>query len=355
MGAGAIASAITLASFFTFGPTTDALAADQELCPTSAKVKTTTGTWDNLLGDYDDTDFVTENGTLAGCSSSVSVIATTKSDYYLYFSAASLAGKEIFDEDGTLRLSVTGAPGAAGWYVQAFLASEDTLLTKVYGGGGTDGRVNYGHSLTLPDLSSSNQPANTGTASSPTPSYSVEYGYTLTESQRTSVLNGDLAIYIGYLGSSSVGANDTLDSVKMLYTLPTDPPEGGSNSDRSDKQSEDMGNPGTFLTLTGRPGHQAHKSTIIFGTDRVVTGRSFELTISDQSGRQVMLLSQGDLPAGGSFDTTVSFPQLSPGTYAVVYEVSTLDGRDLRLRNVIRIEQDGSFSHITDESLQPRM
>jgi hypothetical protein len=68
-----------------------------------------------------------------------------------------------------------------------------------------------------------------------------------------------------------------------------------------------------------------------------------------------MVLSQGDLPAGGSFDTTVSFPQLSPGTYAVVYEVSTLDGRDLRLRNVIRIEQDGSFSHITDESLQPRM
>jgi hypothetical protein len=53
----------------------------------------------------------------------------------------------------------------------------------------------------------------------------------------------------------------------MLYTLPTDPPEGGSNSDRSDKQSEDMGNPGTFLTLTGRPGHQAHKSTIIFGTE----------------------------------------------------------------------------------------
>jgi hypothetical protein len=303
------------------------------------------------LDNYDDSGYVSETGTLAGCSSSVSVIDPNKTDYYLYFSAASLSGKEIFDANNTLRLSVTGAPGAAGWYVQAFLASDGTPLTKSYGGGGTSGRIQYGGSVKLPDLSTTTQPANSGSASSPTPTYSVEYGYTLTDSQKTSVLNGDLAVYIGYLGSGSVaGANDILTSVKMLYTTPTGDDEGGSSS-----KSEKIGNPGTFLTLTGRPGQSSAGSTIIFGADRVTTGRSFVLSIYDHSGREIMDLSRGEVPTGGSFESEINFPRLDPGTYSVSYSVSTTDGRTLRLRNVIRIEPDGSFSHLTDEILQPRI
>lgn len=343
-----MASAVFTSSVI-FGSAPNALATELELCPTSAKVQTTTGTWPNQLGTYDDSGFSSENGTLAGCSSSVSVIAPNKTDYYLYFSAASLSGKEIFDANNTLRLSVTGAPGAAGWYVQAFLASDGTLLTKSYGGGGTDGRIDYGRSVTLPDLSTTTQPTNTGSASSPSPSYSVEYGYTLTDSQKTAVLNGDLAIYIGYLGSGTAGANDILNSVKMLYTA------GSADEESSDNKSEEMGNPGTFLTLTGRPGQSSEQSTIIFGADRVTTARSFELGVYDQFGREFMVLSRGEVPHGGSFESTVNFPSLTPGTYSVSYSVLTMDGRTLRLRNVIRIESDGSFGHVTEEILQPRI
>lgn len=346
-----VTAAVLVASLV--GSPTTAIAADSELCPTSVKIQSTTGTWPNLLNTYNDSGFTSESGTLAGCANPVSVIAPNKTDYYLYFDAASLSGKDLFGESGDLlRFSVSGAPGAAGWYVQAFL-TDGTQLSKTYGGGGSDGRINYGHSLTLPDLTTSTQPTNAGTASSPSPTYSVEYGYTLTSSQKASVLNGELAIYIGYLGSSVTGANDTLSSVKLLYTSPSGSDSG--TPERSRGGSEILGAPGTFLTLTGRSGQEIEDSSVIFGSDRLTNGRGFSLRVLDDRRRLIAKLSEGSIPDNGSFESTLPLPAIPPGQYTLEYLVKTEEGHTLTLRNTFSVNEELKLIQQTEESSQPEI
>ena len=331
-----------------------AFSADATICPSSASKVTTTDPWVDRTDSYNPAGFSPEVGTLAGCANSVSVVEPTKTDYYLYFSAADLAGKDLFGDDGILRLSVTGAPGAAGWYVQAFL-SDGTMLRKTYGGGAaepsppavptSDGRFNYSTSRTLPDLSSSPQPALTGTFANPAPTYSVEYGYTLTTAQQQSVLAGNLAIYIGFLGATNNdGDNDILNSVKLIYYQGVTP---------YTEKKKPLGNPGIFLTVANRPGQPLEGTELVFGSDRINPVGSYRLTLGTRGPSNGALLSSGALPENGSFESRVPLSGLKAGTHLIRFTVSQPDGTLLRLGNSVEIGADGRIVSITDEALQP--
>lgn len=321
-----------------------AFSADATICPSSASKFTTTGTWVERRNVYGTTGFSSESGTLAGCANPVSVVEPIKTDYYLYFSAADLTGKDLFGDDGILRVLVTGAPGAAGWYVQAFL-TDDVLLTKAYGAGSTSGHFEYDGTRTLPDLSSSPQPALTGTFANPAPTYSVEYGYRLSTSQQQSVLAGNLAIYIGYLGASrNDGDNDILNSVKLIYYQGVTP---------YTEKKKSLGNPGIFLTVANRPGQPLEGTELVFGSDRINPVGSYRLTLGPRGSSNGALLSSGALPENGSFESRVPLSGLTAGTHLIRFTVSQPDGTLLRLGNSVEIGADGRIVSITDEALQP--
>lgn len=333
-------------SFLVFGPERPAFGSEiptGEICPSSAKTLDHGSTWSSRLNSYDDSGFAAEAGTLSGCATNVSITAPSKVDYYVYFDAASLAGKDLFSDGSLLTLTVTGAPGAAGWYIQAFDTTVPSApLTRTFGGGGTpntDGRANYDHPLTLRDGTVTTQPALSGSPSAPAPTYSITYGYTLSSSQKTSIEAGNLAIYIGYLGSSSAGATDIIESVKLNYFVPV----AESETEVSGVDSI----PGIYLAIAGPVGRHQESSPIYFGANQMMPNSEFELSAVSISQPMLarQILAEGIVNPWGHLESRVQLgaSTLSPGIHAVRMRGIAQNGLHLTLTAEIEIGSDGRY------------
>lgn len=317
-----------------------------EICPSSAKTRSTTGTWVSGLGTFNDAGYSAETGTLAGCASAVEVAGPNKTDYYVFFDAASVSGKDLFSAEGIMSLTVTGAPGASGWYIQALdTTAPSAPLSKIYGGGSgvsTDGRANYGHDVTLPDRSISTQPSNTGLASNPSPTYSITYGYSLSASEQASIEAGNLAIYIGFLGSTSTtGAKDIVTTVKLNYFVPET--EAG-------QASEEPSDPGIFLVVAGHIGRHQDNSPVYFGADSGLPSSRFTVTAVplDRLQARAVVLASGELSPQGHVKGVAQLgpATLAPGRYNVTMSGKSRDGLTLSLTSEITIGLQGHFTSI---------
>lgn len=301
------------------GPVQSAWGASMSsVCPSQASVKSG-ASWQNILGTYNTTGFSNQTGTLAGCTASVSVVNLPAIDYYLYFDAQTVAGLDLFGEGNVLSFSVTGAPGAAGWYVQAFDSVSGSLLaTKNYGGGGSDGRFNYAASLTLPDGTAGNQPTlDSGDLANPSPTYSVTYGFTPTSIQRTNIEAGSLAIYIGYLGSTNATAKDTINSVRLNHYVP----------EVATAPSVRPSIPAIGLNVEAVSGSPITGRAVDYVGYRMRPGSAYSVVLKPGGA----VLASGTVGANGDFSGRPALANLQPGTYTVILEAVGDDGRSYQL------------------------
>lgn len=331
-----IVAAVTLAIGLSVGAAPGAATATStaSICPSQASVKSS-ATWQNILGAYNTTGFSNESGTLAGCAAAVSVVNLPAVDYYLYFDAASVAGLDLFGGGSVLSFSVTGAPGAAGWYVQAFDSIGGTrLTTKNYGGGGADGRFNYATSLTLADGTSATQPAlDSGDAGNPSPTYTVTYGFTPDATQQTNIEAGGLAIYIGYLGSSNATAKDTVNSVRLIHYL----------ADEAPAETVRPAVPSIGLAVEASVGSPANGRAVDYVGYRMRPGSTYSLVLEPGS----RVLATGTVPSSGDVAGRPVLADLGPGTYSVRLSAVGEDGNRYQLTQSFVVGADLRVESIT--------
>lgn len=316
-----------LAMFFgfvvvTFAPPAVA-ASTASVCPSQASVKSRAG-WQNILGTYDTRDFSAQTGTLAGCAASVSVVNLPAIDYYLYFDAQTVSGLDLFGGGNVLSFSVTGAPGATGWYVQAFDSVTGTLLdVKNYGAGAatrtSSGHFNYEGSLRLSDGTTTIQPslASGATLANPSPTYTVTYGFTPSQTQRANIEAGSLAIYIGYLGSSNATNKDILESVRLNYFLP----------ETALAPRERPSIPSIGLNVEAVVGSPINGRAVDYVGYRMQPGSGYSVLL--QPGGTV--LASGTVGSNGDFSGRPSLGNLSPGSYSVTLKAVGDDGKSYQL------------------------
>lgn len=320
-----LSAVLVLSGAFLTAPSQAHALTTSSICPSQASVKSS-ATWQNILGTYNTTGFSNEIGTLAGCAAAVSVVNLPAVDYYVYFDAASVGGLDLFGGGSVLSFSVTGAPGAAGWYVQAFDSIGGTrLTTKNYGGGGADGRFNYSPqppatatSLVLPDGTVTTQPfLDSGDAGNPSPSYTVTYGFTPDATQRTNIEAGGLAIYIGYLGSTNATARDTLNSVRLIHYL----------ADEAPAETVRPAVPSIGLAVEASVGSPANGRTVDYVGYRMRPGSTYSLVLEPGS----RVLATGTVPSSGDVAGRPVLADLGPGTYSVRLSAVGEDGNRYQL------------------------
>lgn len=313
------------------------------VCPSSA-LKQTNSPWDDPRQDstpsvpftsvrYDATGFSSEPGSLAGCATSVTVAGTsgagTGVDYYLLFESSVVSGLDLFGTGSTLNITVEGAPGASGWYVIAFDRTSGDQLTQVYGGTGSGGRFNYLAGRRLPDGSSLAQPS---LADSPT--YSVSYGFSVTESQRSNINAGGLAIYIGYLGSSVAGALDTVNSVRLTHYY----------SDPVPVPLQRPATPAIGLKVEAVAGAAPQGRAVDYVGFRMKPGSPYSLVIEPTG----QVLASGVVDSRGDFSGRPPLPTLGPGAYSVVLKSIGEDGKSYRLSQVFEVGSDSLIQSVSE-------
>lgn len=175
----------------------------------------------NLTGATSSTD-------LTACSAltvTTSQAAVLNKEYYLNFSAASLANTDLFDGGNSIMFDITGTPEAGGFRVLVLdtATTPATLLTQTAG-------FTTNFSYNTPLLPTSNPTVYSPTSGSVT----SNYAYTVNAQQKQDILQGHLVIYLVYVGAGmpTVAAqSDVIDSISLRnYAVATPSPAASPSS-----------------------------------------------------------------------------------------------------------------------------
>lgn len=123
----------------------------------------------------------------------------------------------------------------------------------------------------------------------------------------------------------------------------------------SSKTTDEEGEPGIFITVTGRPGREFEGTEAIYGSYAILPFSPYQVTLQSISDPTVFknVLASGRVNSGGHLERTLSLPQVEPGSYKIILMGTGTRGELLRLTNHVNVDSAGKFSSVSPERLQP--
>lgn len=121
-----------------------------------------------------------------------------------------------------------------------------------------------------------------------------------------------------------------------VYALPT-----------TASATSSAGTPGIYLHVAGPIGRQVAGSPVYFGSDRTATTSTYLLSITETGSTQALrVLASGVVDSRGNLEARVLLPELSPGSYDVVFQGRHRGGAGLRLTARITIGTTGEIDKL---------
>ncbi len=105
------------------------------------------------------------------------------------------------------------------------------------------------------------------------------------------------------------------------------------------------GQPGIYLHIAGPVGRSVTDSPIYVGSDRVMPGSPYTLSINPDRGR-AFTLATGTTDARGNAAARVTLPALAPGSYVISFTGRHASGTGLKLTSTITVGAVGQYTSI---------
>lgn len=161
-------------------------------------------------------------------------------------------------------------------------------------------------------------------------------------------------------GDDKDGDGDGVSGSRSTATFEYWGPEGGlgsseSSSSSPSKSTEETGDPGIFLTVTGQEGRTFEGSDVVFGSYAVAPNSSYQLVVESitDSSQVNRTLATGTVNGGGHIERTVTLPRLNAGSYKIVLTGTAATRQPLKLTNHVNVDTAGKFASVSSERLQP--
>ena len=147
--------------------------------------------------------------------------------------------------------------------------------------------------------------------------------------------------------------NETLSASEVEENTGTS--SSSTNNPSSSKTSDDEGEPGIFLTVTGRPGREFEGTQVTYGAYAISSFSPYQVrlqSIADPTSLNKALAS-GQTDRGGHLERTLSLPRVQSGNYKIILTGTGSNGELLRLTNHVNVDGLGKFTSLSSERLQP--
>lgn len=119
----------------------------------------------------------------------------------------------------------------------------------------------------------------------------------------------------------------------------------GFTATTSQTAEANPGRPGIYMHIAGPVGRSVKDSPIYVGSDRVMPGSTYTLSINPDRGR-AFTLTTGTTDARGNAALRVTLPTLAPGTYVVTFTGRHASGVGLKLTSTITVGAVGQYTTI---------
>ena len=119
----------------------------------------------------------------------------------------------------------------------------------------------------------------------------------------------------------------------------------GFTATTSQTAEANPGQPGIYMHIAGPVGRSVKDSPIYVGSDRVMPGSSYTLSIDPDRGR-AFTLAAGTTDARGNAALRVTLPTLAPGTYAITFTGRHATGVGLKLISTVTVGALGQYTTI---------
>lgn len=129
----------------------------------------------------------------------------------------------------------------------------------------------------------------------------------------------------------------------------------GPNNDSPTNSSENSGEPGIFITVTGRPGREFEGTDVIYGSYAILPLSPYQVTLQSITDPTDLnrVLASGRTDRGGHLERTLSLPRVTSGNYKIILTGTGANGELLRLTNHVSVDGSGKFISVSAERLQP--
>lgn len=118
-------------------------------------------------------------------------------------------------------------------------------------------------------------------------------------------------------------------------------------------QSEEPGQPGVFLTISGQPRDAVRNVDLVFGSYAIQPRSAVLVTVQQVGATAHQVISSSRANGGGHLEQVVSLPALSAGRYTITLSAQSANGQLLVLGNRIEVNSEGQLMSLTPEALQP--
>lgn len=105
------------------------------------------------------------------------------------------------------------------------------------------------------------------------------------------------------------------------------------------------GQPGIYMHIAGPVGRSVQDSPIYVGSDRVMPGSTYTLSINPDRGR-AFTLTTGVTDSRGNAGLRVTVPALAPGTYVITFTGRHASGTGLSLTSTVTVGLGGEYTAI---------
>ena len=116
-----------------------------------------------------------------------------------------------------------------------------------------------------------------------------------------------------------------------------------------------VGDPGIFLTVTGRVGYLFESSEVVYGAYAVAPNSAYQLSVQSITNPTMVnrVLASGRVNSGGHLEATTALPRLAAGNYKITFIGTAANGVPLKLTNHVNVDATGKYTSISAERLQP--
>ena len=116
-----------------------------------------------------------------------------------------------------------------------------------------------------------------------------------------------------------------------------------------------VGDPGIFLTVTGRVGYLFESSQVVYGAYAVAPNSAYQLSVQSITNPTMVnrVLASGRVNSGGHLEATTALPRLAAGNYKITFIGTAANGVPLKLTNHVNVDERGRYTSISAERLQP--
>lgn len=123
----------------------------------------------------------------------------------------------------------------------------------------------------------------------------------------------------------------------------------------SSRTTDEEGEPGIFITVTGRPGREFEGSDVIYGSYAILSHSPYQVTLQSITDPTAFnrVLASGQADKGGHLERTLSLPRVPSGNYKIILTGTGSSGELLRLTNHVNVDGSGKFTSVSAERLQP--